>query len=256
MPLRLRQICLAVPQLHAAEEAIRAVFGLEVCHRDANIGKYGLENALFVFGHQFVELVAPTRNDTAAGRFIERTGGRGGYMAIFDTQDPERRRTLAESLGVRVANVMDYPGQFFGVQLHPRDCRATMLEFDRSVGNEQLDGAYWPAGVHWLDQQDLSRVSGIHWIDVTSPDPAGLAAHWGRIADVPLGRDGDHPALKFDLGAARFMQGDAERLDALHVDVGDVGAVRRAAAEHGCPTDSDGFVLGGVRFVPHLGASA
>ena len=52
-------------------------------------------------------------------------------------------------------------GPFFGVQLHPRDCRATMLEFDRSVGNERLDGAYWPAGPHWRDQQNLARVSGI-----------------------------------------------------------------------------------------------
>ena len=256
MTLRLRQICLAVTELRPAEAAIRAIFGIEVCHRDENVGKYGLENALFVFGHQFVELVAPNRADTAAGRFIQRSGGRGGYMAIFDTQDPERRRALADSLGVRVANVMDYPGQFFGVQLHPRDCRATMLEFDRSVGNERLDGAYWPAGPHWRDQQNLARVSGIRWIDVAAPDPRDLAAHWGRIADVSVGQDGDQPALKFDLGAVRFLRGDAERLVALHVAVGDADGVRRAATHQGCLADGDGFWLGGVRFVPHQGVSA
>lgn len=32
--LRLRQICLATPALEPAVDAVRAVFGLEVCHRD------------------------------------------------------------------------------------------------------------------------------------------------------------------------------------------------------------------------------
>ena len=106
--LRLRQICLVAPDLEPAVDAVRAIFGLEVCFRDPAVGKYGLVNALFVFGHQFLEIVAPTREGTTAGRFIERSGGRGGYMAIFDCTDPERRRELVQTLGVRVANLLDY----------------------------------------------------------------------------------------------------------------------------------------------------
>lgn len=260
--LRLRQICLAAPALEPAVDAVRAIFGVEVCHRDEAVGAYGLANALFVFGHQFLEIVAPTRPDTTAGRFIERSGGpggrHGGYMAIFDTSDPERRRELVTGLGIRIAHVMDYPGRFFGIQLHPRDARATMLEFDRSEGNAQLDGAYWPAGGHWRDFQRIDRVRGIPWIDVHSPEPGDLAAHWGRIADVPVGRDGSgHPALHFDVGAARFVSGagagagDAERLDTLHVEVDDASRVRSFAATHGLPVDGDGFLLCGVRIVPH-----
>jgi hypothetical protein len=256
MTLRLRQICLAVPDLEPAVALIRGAFGVEVCHRDDGVAKYGLVNALFVFGHQFVELVAPTRDDTTAGRFIARSGGRGGYMAIFDSHDPERRSELAESLGVRIAHTMDYPGKFFGVQLHPRDCRATMLEFDRSVGNERLDGSYWPAGEHWHAQQDLGRVRGIRWVDVTAPDPQDLAAHWGRIADRPVTDDGNgHPSLRFDLGAARFLAGESERLDTLHVDVDDAAAVTARARSMGCVADAGGFLLGGVRFVLHEGAA-
>ena len=258
MTLRLRQICLVAPQLAPVAKAIESTFGLPVCHRDPAVGRYGLENALFVCGHQFLEVVAPTREGTTAGRFLQRSRGRGGYMAIFDTHDPERRRAHVEALGIRIAHVMDYSA-FFGIQLHPADCRATMLEFDRSEGNERLDGAYWPAGAHWHDGQRLDRVSAIRCIDVVSPQPDDLAAHWARIIDVPLQRDANGDAgLHFDLGGVRFTRapdGTAERLDALHVDVDDAQRVMAAARAVGCSTEGagvdQGFVLAGVRFVPH-----
>ena len=258
MTLRLRQICLVAPELEPVVAAVGAIFGLPVCHRDPAVAKYGLVNALFVCGHQFLEVVAPTRQGTAAGRFLQRSGGRGGYMAIFDTDDPERRRARAQALGIRIAHEMDYPG-FFGTQLHPVDCRATMLEFDRSTGNEELDGAYWPAGPHWRDGQRLDRVGGLPWIDVQSPDADGLAAHWARIIDAPLTR-GAHgePMLCFELGGVRFVSappGSAERLDALHLDVADAERCRTAARAIGCAPEGEGFVLAGVRMVAHTRAA-
>jgi hypothetical protein len=263
MTLRLRQICLVAPELEPVVDAVRTILGLEVCHRDPGVGKYGLVNALFVCGHQFLEVVAPTRDGTTAGRFLHKSGGRGGYMAIFDTHDPERRRDHVTELGLRIANVMDYPA-FYGIQLHPVDCRATMLEFDRSRGNESLDGAYWPAGPHWRDAQRLDRVGGLPSIDVQSPDPDGLAAHWARIIDVPLARsERGEPLLRFDLGAVRFVRaaaGAPERLEALHLDVADAQRVLAAAQTAGCALEGDGdargFVLAGVRIVPQTHASA
>jgi hypothetical protein len=261
--LRLRQICLVAAELAPVVEAVRAILGLQVCHRDPAVGKYGLENALFVCGHQFLEVVAPMRDGTTAGRFLQRSGGRGGYMAIFDTDDPQRRRVHVQSLGIRIANVMDYPG-FFGIQLHPVDCRATMLEFDRSVGNESLDGAYWPAGAHWREQQRLDLVAGITSIDVQSSDTEGLAAHWSRIIDSPVVRNArGQPTLRFDLGSVRFvaaMPDRTERLDALHLEVADAAGVRAAARAWGCPEEDagedSGFVLAGARVVPHTRVDA
>ena len=263
MTLRLRQICLVAPELEPVVDAVGAIFGLPVCHRDPGVAKYGLVNALFVCGHQFLEVVAPTRDGTAAGRFLQRSGGRGGYMAIFDTHDPERRRAHALALGIRIAHTMEYPG-FVGTQLHPVDCRATMLEFDRSTGNEDLNGAYWPAGPHWQEGQRPQAVSGLPSIDVQSPDAEGLAAHWARIIDVPVARNPQgEPLLRFDLGAARFVSapaGSAERLDALHVDVPDAARTCAVARDFGCAADDQGadagFVLAGVRFVPHTRAAA
>jgi hypothetical protein len=261
MTLRLRQICLVAPRLEPVVQAVQAIFGLPVCHRDAAVARYGLENALFVCGRQFLEVVAPTRDGTAAGRYLQRSGGRGGYIAIFDTHDPERRRAHVQALGIRIAHVMEHPA-FFGIQLHPADCRAAMLEFDRSEGNEQLDGAYWPAGPHWHDGQRLDRVSGLRCVDVVSPGPDELAAHWARIIDMPLAHDGHgDPMLRFELGSARFLRannGTDERLDALHIDVDDAARVMAAALGAGCAAEGTGpergFVLAGVRWVPHTHA--
>jgi hypothetical protein len=241
---------------------VRAIFGLAVCHRDEAVARYGLVNALFVCGHQFLEVVAPTCDGTAAGRFLQRFGGRGGYMAIFDTDDPERRRDHVRALGLRIAHEMDYPA-FRGIQVHPADCRAAMLEFDRSLGNESLDGAYWPAGPHWRDARRLDLVSGVPSIDVQSPAPDDLAAHWARIIDVPVARNAQsEPLLRFDVGSVRFVRvaaGSPERLDAVHIEVDDAEAVRANARAAGCAFDDDaderGFVLAGVRLVPRTRAA-
>ena len=85
---RLRQVCLVAPALAAPERALAAVLGAAPCHRDPHLARYGLENVIFRLGDRFIEIVAPTEDGTAAGRFLERSGGRGGYMAIFDCEDP------------------------------------------------------------------------------------------------------------------------------------------------------------------------
>src|SRR5215218_5088042 len=105
--VRLRQICLVAPHLEPVIPDISAIMGLNVCYRDGNVARYGLENALLPVDTILLEVVAPTRPGTAAGRFLDRTGGRGGYMAILSCNDPDERGRHAESLGVRIANVID-----------------------------------------------------------------------------------------------------------------------------------------------------
>ena len=88
-PLRLRQVCLAAPRLAPVLDDLQAILGLQVCHRDPGLIAYGLENALLPVGTDFLEVVAPVQADTAAGRFIQRSRGQGGYMAIFQCSDPK-----------------------------------------------------------------------------------------------------------------------------------------------------------------------
>src|SRR3954471_9464936 len=91
--LRLRQIALVARSLERVERQLTSVLATEVCFRDPGVGKYGLHNALWALGGTFLEVVAPIRDGPAAGRYLDRRSGDGGYMCILDCDDLDERRT-------------------------------------------------------------------------------------------------------------------------------------------------------------------
>lgn len=205
--LRLRQICLVAADLAGEAARIKSQLGLEECYRDANVGKYGLENVLFPVGSSFIEIVSPTRPGTAAGRFLERHGGRYGYMVIMDCDDPERRQRHAESLGVRVANVIRH-GDYLGVQLHPKDTGAAMLEFNNTAGGGDPMGPYSPAGPDWQRAIRSNVVRSLLAVQIECPDAAALAAKWGAILERPVqDLGGGKFRITLDAGAINFLPG-------------------------------------------------
>jgi hypothetical protein len=205
--LRLRQICLVAADLAAQAARVKSLLGLQECHRDPNVGKYGLENVLFPVGSSFIEIVSPTRPGTAAGRFLERHGGRYGYMVIMDCDDPEYWQRRAESLGVRVANVIRH-GDYLGVQLHPKDTGAALIEFNSTVGGEDPMGPYSPAGPDWQRavRDDVTR--RLLAVEIECPDAAALAAKWSAILERPAQNlDGENYRITLDAGAIKFLPG-------------------------------------------------
>lgn len=248
--LRLRQICLAAPRLEPLIADLVAIFGLSVCHRDPGLIAYGLENALLPIGSDFLEVVAPVQVDTAAGRFIQRSRGHGGYMAIFQAEDPRRRQAAAAALGVRTAHEIDRPG-YQSVQLHPRDCRAAFIEFGHSPGGEQRSGTWWPAGPHWQDHVQTDQTRRLLAIELESPTPATLAQLWSNLLALPLATDDGLPALWVDGVAIRFVYGASDCLGALRLEVADLPATLARALACGLRLegeDGHSFHLGGVYF--------
>jgi hypothetical protein len=247
--LRLRQICLAAPHLEASAALIGALLGVEECHRDTSVAKYGLENVLFPIGpDRFLEVVCPTGPGTAAGRFLEQAGGRGGYMLIFDCDDPKGRAERAKRLGVRTAHHIDRE-RYQGYQLHPKDCRATFLEFDHTIGGEDAGAAYLPAGETWQRHVRTDVTRRLEGVEVLSPDPAGLAAHWSAIMDVPVAEQGGGHVLAMDgqtitiLGTEGLVR---ERLDAMVLLVRGAAAILGRARQMGLETRDDAFALCGM----------
>src|SRR3954454_4977400 len=182
--VRLRQICLVAPTLEPVISDISAIMGLNVCYRDGNVAKYGLENALLPVDTILLEVVAPLEPGTAAGRFLDKTSGRGGYMAIFCCDDPDERGRHAGEVGVRIANIIDH-APYHGVQLHPRDCRAAFIEFNRTDGCDSIFGPYPPAGPDWQQSIRKDVTSALSEVDMESTDPGDLPRHWSRIIGVP-----------------------------------------------------------------------
>jgi hypothetical protein len=246
--MRLRQICLVAPHLEPVIADIAAIMGLEVCYRDGNVEKYGLVNALLPVDTILLEVVAPFQAGTAAGRFIEKTGGRGGYMAIFCCDDPDAHAARANALGVRTANVIAH-APYHGMQLHPRDCRAAFIEFNHTDGSDDVLGVYPPAGPDWQKHIRKDVTQALVGVEMQSPDPAGLAEHWGRIIGVDATRGADGGTeLKLPNATFRFAKGADEIMSGLEFRVGDVAKVCDAAKARGYAASGKEFFIGGVNF--------
>jgi hypothetical protein len=250
--IRLRQICLVAPHLEPVISDIAGIMGLSVCYRDGNVAKYGLENALLPVDTILLEVVAPFQPGTAAGRFLEKTGGRGGYMAIFCCDDPDARGRHAEEIGVRIANVIEH-APYHGVQLHPRDCRAAFIEFNHTDGSDDILGPYPPAGPDWRKSIAKDVTQALTGVEMQSPEPAGLAEHWGRILEMPVSKAASgEPELRLPNCSFSFVKGPSDIMSGLTFRVGDIASVRDAARAKGRAVSGDSFLLGGVTF--HLAA--
>ena len=86
--LRLRQICLIARELDPAIAALEAVLGITTCHRDPAVKKFGLVIALLPIGNNFLEVVAPFRENTAAGRYLDRRDG----CLLYTSPSPRDKR--------------------------------------------------------------------------------------------------------------------------------------------------------------------
>ncbi|CCE00605.1 hypothetical protein [Bradyrhizobium sp. STM 3809] len=245
--LHLRQICLVAPTLEPVVSDIAAIMGLEICYRDPHVGKYGLENALLPVGPILLEVVAPTREGTAAGRFLDKTGGRGGYMAIFACDDPDGRAAIANAMGVRTANIIDHP-PYHGVQLHPRDCRAAFIELNHTTGSDDVLGPYPPAGPDWTRAIRRDVTTALTEVVLQSPEPASLAAHWGRILDVTPSTNQGVQLLKLPNAEIRIETGERELMCGLAFRVVDAERVTAVARARGYAVSRDGFGIAGLTF--------
>ena len=203
MWLRLRQICLVARELKPVEENLNEVLGINVCFRDPGVGLFGLENALFPIGNQLLEVVAPVKEDTAGGRYLDRRGGDGGYMVITQCDDHAPRRSRVEALGIRIAHQFDNE-HFLNMQLHPKDTGATFFEIDEQLGEgaDDIDGPWGPAGPDWQRAKNTDRVDGILAAELQCDDPEAVAKKWSDIAEIPLVEELN---LELDNASLRFI---------------------------------------------------
>ncbi len=251
MWLRLRQICLVAREMKPVREDLTTIFGIEVCHVDPNVGKYGLENILMPVGRNFLEVVAPVEPGTAAGRYLDRRGGDGGYMVITQCDDHAPRRSRIEALGVRVANALSFE-DFDGMQLHPKDTGGAFFEIDHAVGGDDPDGPWHPAGSNWKPHRRTDVVDGIKAAELQSDDPERLARRWGEIAEIPVTRN---PEGGFEIAlqnaTLRFveaMDGRGEGLGGLDISVVDRDRLLANAGARGCTVADELVLVCGTRF--------
>lgn len=249
MWLRLRQIALVAEKLAPVEAALLDVFSVRVAFRDPGVGHFGLENALFPFGNTLLEVVAPTRENTAGGRYLERRGGDGGYMVITQCDDHLPRRKRVADLGIRIVNQFENH-HFRNMQLHPKDTGGSFFEIDESLGENAHapDGPWEPSGPDWQNYRDTSRISGIVAAEVQADEPLKVAARWSEIAEIPLQPDGT--TLPLENATVRFVHcsdGRPEGLGGIDIKATNRAAILGAASRRGLAVNGDTIMLCGMR---------
>jgi len=228
--VRLRQAVIVAAELEPVAGALGGALDLEEPFRDPGVGEFGLENVVFALGDCFLEVISPKQPGTAAGRWLERHGGDGGYMVLFDLEGLEGARERAERLGVRVVWRIDLP-DISGTHLHPADMRGAIVSLDRS----DPYGSWRWGGPGWTGRTGEGAAGHLAGITVAVEDPAAVSARWGEVLGVPV-IGGQRPVLELDGGEVRFERVADERGERI-VEF----AVERSRGE------SEAIEVGGVR---------
>jgi hypothetical protein len=226
--MRIRQVALATRQLEAKVQDFCSVLGVEVAYSDPAIRVFGLRNAVMPIGDTFLEALTPIEPDTAAGRFLDRRGGDGGYMVILQTDDLDADRKRMAELGVRIVWEVTLP-QIATIHLHPRDVGGSILSFDVAHPPESW---HW-AGPEWETKAHTEIATLVTGVELQAEDPAALAERWSEVVARTADRvEADAYEIRLDRGALRFVpdrEGGGEGISAIELAVADPSRLLRAA---------------------------
>jgi catechol 2,3-dioxygenase-like lactoylglutathione lyase family enzyme len=175
--IRLRQVAMIAPDLDPVVDELRRTFGLQVCFHDPGVAEFGLRNALLLVGDQFIEVLSPIREGTTVQRLLDKRGGAGGYMAIFEVDDLDRRVEHLTANGVRIVWSGDLD-DIRGRHLHPSDVGGTLVSIDQPVpaGSWRWGGPDWEASAAELTAD--ATVSAIAGATVSADDGDALRDRW------------------------------------------------------------------------------
>jgi hypothetical protein len=236
--MRLLQVTLVARSLEPVAVALCDRLGLEVAYRDPSVAMFGLENVVIPVGDTtFIEVVAPVKEGTTAGRYLDRRRGDGGYMLILQVDDLAPHRARLSGARVRIAwegNVdpSDHDGVgWTGIHLHPADTGGTLLSLDQP----QPPDSWFAAGPSWREHVRTKVVGEVVAAELQGDAPDALAKRWSEV----LGRPVEGGELALDRGRLRFVQASDGRPEGFSAI--DLAATDRSRA-------GETFEIGGLRF--------
>ena len=242
--MRIRQIVFAAAELTTSTAQLGALLGMAAPYRDPGVAEFGLDNAVFVFGDQFVEIVSPTRSGTTAGRLIERRGD-CGYMLILQTDDFERELARFERLSVRRVWAKDLP-DIRATHLHPKDIGGAIVSIDQPT-----PAASWRwGGPDWTLQDGRAGQQRVVGVTLGADDPAAMARRWATVLGLAVPTvQGATQRLVLDGGWIDFEPADArgEGISGYTLAVADRDAVLARARGMGLAVACRSVMLCGTR---------
>ena len=248
--MRLRQIAFIARETDTIADQLGAMFGLKVGFRDPGVEFFGLRNVVMPVGGEFLEVVAPFREDASGARYLARRGGDAGYMVILQDADAMAHRERLEKLGVRViarSRGDDYQYPHF----HPADCAGVLMSLDSVPGDaawREAKSDWPPAGPKWREHQSETAL-GISAVTIQSRDPLAACERWCTLLDRPATSAGEALEIALDRGRIRFVapvDDDGTGVVGLDVEVRDGHAALEQARAAGLPVAGGAVEICGV----------
>ena len=253
MTIQLRQICLVAGELEPVIQDLTQILGINRCYVDPGVGQFGLENTLMPVGRNFLEVVAPVEENTAAGRYLDRRQGDGGYMVITQADSRETQmqvRQQALDNGVRVAHEAER-GDWYLCQLHPGDLKAAFLEVESDAYND-FNGYWHPVGgTGWEDQVKQDVTVDFVGVELQSPDPLELGELWSKVTGIDLERAEGEFQIALNNATLRFVEegdGRGPGLGGLDIKVRNREHILKEAEARGCLYDEHRVDVCGTRW--------
>ncbi|MEQ9314776.1 MAG: VOC family protein [Henriciella sp.] len=241
MRLRLRQLVIAAETEETANQ-LQTVLDLGDPFPDPGVAEFGLENAVFAIGDQFVEVIWPVKDDAPVQRFLKRNGGPGGYMAIFETDDIEGARKRLDGAGIRRVWNIDLD-DISASHIHPADVGAAIVSIDET----RPWGSWRWGGPNWKKNAIEGGLSGAI---LQSPDPNALASRWAAALGVPAATHPDVTRIALeDDQVLIFQPGDEVKLEGFCLTVHNAMKALERADKLGLKSAGDGVCIGGVRLI-------
>jgi Glyoxalase-like domain len=243
--MRIRQIVFAAHDLKASRELLAEVFQMAEPFRDPGVAEFGIDNAVFTFGDQFIEIISPNQAKTACGRHLERYGD-SGYMLLLQTDHLAREQARFSALGVRSIWSAEFE-DIVAMHLHPKDVGAAIVSVDepRPASSWRWGGPQW-RGDQVLPQTDQQRIRGI---TLGARDPQALATRWADVFGRPVPRfQEDSWRVALSEGFADFMPSnkDSDGVAGFTLSVADPAGVKARAAAAGLVVGDDKIELLGA----------
>src|SRR5580693_1011322 len=204
--MRLRQIAFIAKDAEPIAEQLGAVFGLKVGFRDPGVEYFGLRNVVMPVGGEFLEVVAPFRDDASGARYLARRGGDAGYMVILQDADAMAHRERLEAQNVRVI-ATSRGGRYTYSHFHPADCAGVLLSIDSVEGDavwRQPMSDWPPAGPDWRNFESDTSL-GISSVTIQARDPLAAAERWSLLLNRRATRVGRALEFALEPGQIRFV---------------------------------------------------
>ncbi len=121
-------VAIAVHDLDAAVDYYESTFGASVTHREV-VESDGVQEALLAVADSYIQLIAPTSDESPVAKFLERRG-EGLHHVGYRVDSCEQALTQLKDAGARLIDTEPRPGSR-GTTIafvHPKGALGTLIE--------------------------------------------------------------------------------------------------------------------------------